>query len=933
MNPSRATRGGAWPAIRLALLGCVALLIALLAPQPANAHAALETSDPANGDVLATMPAALTLTFTEPLEQSYSRLELYDSVGVKVEGTSFTFGDDGYTMVLTPPGNLPNGTYSVLWRTLSEADGHTAQNYIAFTIGTNADIAAVAIPGTGSNPDSVPQWAKASSRWAALLGVAALIACWPVWFAVIRPALGAARPEAIPTVRRMRRFAAAAVTLAAAGSIYALVVQALTLPEGTFLDQVIDTLGQTRYGHLWLARFGLIAVLGLVLAACGWWFTQRRQVEGVAAWIMAAAVTVPFSLIAHASAQRAGRTFAILADAIHLFASSVWAGGIAILVAVLLPGVWGMSREHRDAVLRIALPRFSTLALICMAVIGVTGFYAGWLEVGNLTALTTTSYGKALIIKLGLLAGILVLAAVNLFVIERRVRRSESGGRAVWSRRVRWTVTGELAGVVLLLLAVGQMTSLQPARDVVTEKARQVEVSFTDVSPSSTLLLAPGVAGVNHFRLEVGGPTLPADAEALLRLTIPGNEDLGTKEIQLSRVAGNAFEHHGSELSIAADWQVTAIIREKGKAPVSSGTDVSIGTTPPDVDVPGDPWRFETLGGATGLLLVLAGLAALIVAIRTSHPTTRKESGGLGVAALLLGVILLFQARIDPILANAPGGRAIDPEDVAMVERGEAVYTQQCLSCHGAELRGDGPASEGMDPPPADFSSPHTGIHADEDLIYWVRNGKQGTAMPGFDNSLTDQEIRDVLSYIAAQQAAMQDTAAGTGPESCTVAPLAIDQVVALAGAGATPGEGTTAVASDAPVGDEIATGIDQTITQLIACTNAGDTMRRLSLFSDRYLAETFSPGLTADFEEIASAPPAPLPANRQSVLVEVRDVRMLEDGRVVATVETSEPGDTGLHVHDPSAPEDTADRATVVTELVFVRVGDRWLVDDLTVP
>src|SRR5690606_28962405 len=108
-------------------------------------------------------------------------------------------------------------------------------------------------------------------------------ACWPVWSTVFRPALGPSWRHAVPIVRRMRRFALWATVLAAAGSIYALVVQAMTLTDGTLLDRVVNTLGQTRYGHLWLVRFGLIVGLGLVLAACGWWFTRRRQVEGLLA--------------------------------------------------------------------------------------------------------------------------------------------------------------------------------------------------------------------------------------------------------------------------------------------------------------------------------------------------------------------------------------------------------------------------------------------------------------------------------------------------------------------------------------------------------------------------------------------------------------------------------------------------------------------------
>jgi mono/diheme cytochrome c family protein len=57
-----------------------------------------------------------------------------------------------------------------------------------------------------------------------------------------------------------------------------------------------------------------------------------------------------------------------------------------------------------------------------------------------------------------------------------------------------------------------------------------------------------------------------------------------------------------------------------------------------------------------------------------------------------------------------------------------------------------------MQPPPADFAAPHTMVHDEATLIYWLRNGKQGTAMPAFGGTLTDQEIADVLSYIAREQ-------------------------------------------------------------------------------------------------------------------------------------------------------------------------------------
>ena len=903
-----------WPRW-LVLATFLVISIAVFRPTGTLAHAALDTSDPTAGEVLASSPDTVTLTFTEPLEQSYSRLQIFDSLGVEVPDTTLVFGDDGYSMSLSLAATLPNGTYSVLWRTLSEADGHTAQNYITFTIGTNADIAPVVIPGTSSDTADVPQWAKTSSRWAALIGASLLMAAWPVWSTVVRPALHGSRP--VTMVRRMRRYIYVAAALALLGSVFALVVQAWSLPDGTWLDKIINTLGQTRYGKLWLLRAGLLFGLALVLPACGWWFMRRRQLEGLIAWALSIAVAIPFSLIAHASAQPSGRTFALVADAIHLLASAAWFGGFTLLLVVVLPGLRELNATHRQRVLRALLPRFSIMALSAMAIIGITGFYAGWLQVGNLAALTGTDYGRALIVKLVVLLGILALAAVNLFVIERRIERQANGREtSVWTPRLRWTLAGEFLLAIVLLGAVGQMTSLQPARDVMTEQGRQISITFPAADPNATLLLAPGIAGVNHFRLELDGPALPADTAVLLRLTMPDNKDLGTREIQLSRVSGNAFEHHGSELGITGDWAFTVVIREPGAAQVTVDATRLIGATPPDVDVPAAPWRFRTLGGVTGLVMILAGTVGLIVGWRVGPGTTRKESSGLGAASLLLGVILLFQARIDPILAEVGQNAVLNTADVAMVERGEAIYVEQCLSCHGTDLRGNGPAGEGMDPPPADFSEPHTMVHSLDDLIYWVRNGKQGTGMPGFGSVLSDQQIRDVLTYIAARQESLAASAANVAPQACTTTPLSIATIESLVGS--TPAPRITEFVSasiDGPTLD----AITATTQQLLACTNAMDTLARLGLFSPAYLAAEFGAGLPAGFVAATSADPTPQPETAWLTLGAIDNLEVLADGRIAATVVVNDPAGQLGGENVQSA------------RLVFVQQGDQWLIDEMT--
>ena len=118
--------------------------------------------------------------------------------------------------VAIPPG-LANGTYSLLWRTLSTVDGHTAQGYLPFTIGTDADVRIVAPPAVETTAGALPEWALSVARWLALLGMAAVAAVWPVWLFVVRPAISPAWQLGPKLTRRVRRYTSRRVRLLPAG--------------------------------------------------------------------------------------------------------------------------------------------------------------------------------------------------------------------------------------------------------------------------------------------------------------------------------------------------------------------------------------------------------------------------------------------------------------------------------------------------------------------------------------------------------------------------------------------------------------------------------------------------------------------------------------------------------------------------------------------
>ncbi|BCA55119.1 putative Cytochrome c [Nitrospira sp. KM1] len=80
--------------------------------------------------------------------------------------------------------------------------------------------------------------------------------------------------------------------------------------------------------------------------------------------------------------------------------------------------------------------------------------------------------------------------------------------------------------------------------------------------------------------------------------------------------------------------------------------------------------------------------------------------------------------------------------------QGHDIYERQCATCHGTEGRGDGPQSISLSPRPGSLLSAQISAKTDQELMRIIANGKPRTAMPGWKDSLSDEEQRAVLAYI-----------------------------------------------------------------------------------------------------------------------------------------------------------------------------------------
>ncbi len=146
-------------------------------------------------------------------------------------------------------------------------------------------------------------------------------------------------------------------------------------------------------------------------------------------------------LVGHAAAA-AQPVLAVGLLSLHVTAAAAWVGGLLALVILTSP---------RPFALKVLAPRFSGVALTCVAVLAVTGLLAARRELPDWTALSESAYGRLVLTKTVVLLLLVAGGAVHRrFTLPRLAARGD--GRALLQVAV--------AEVALMALVLGLATAL-----------------------------------------------------------------------------------------------------------------------------------------------------------------------------------------------------------------------------------------------------------------------------------------------------------------------------------------------------------------------------------------------------------------------------------------------------------------------------------------
>ena len=598
-----------------------------------QAHALLVRSLPAAGEELTTAPATIEMWFSEPLESQFSTAHLLDAQGDIVgRGPAVVDPTDPMHLTLTV-NDLPSGIYTVVWRTLSRADGHEWIGSFPLTIlntdGSRPSGAAATVAGTveGAARNELPTPLKTVSRLLVLLGamfLTGLLAFQQLALAAqTGPASGVSTNASfIAAVEHSVRIGLiVGIGVLFIGGWLQVVAQVMTLGGSGAGGASMDLFFRTRLGSLILVRQMLTVLLLLLAIATTLHLYQRRTLVQRGALLLSLGVLLTFPLVSHAAAVP-GSVWAILVDFVHLVAAAIWFGGLLALLWLL----WQLRKQStgtEQALLRQVIHAFSLLASIAVFVLLCTGVFSTLVQLRTWRSLWDSTYGWLLLTKLGFV-GLAMLIALRNHQLARNPSNMPAAPGWVGTHYGRFLrqVGGEslvglgLMGVVAMLVQTPVPAVPLAASADAPPGLFQTVLTADDLSIH--LQITPNQVGVNRYAIHlshVDGSPIGEVQLARLRF-VHQTAELGQATLDLADLGGGLFAAEGAYQNLAGLWDVSLYVRRRGLDDLLAQTTVDVTAPSSQVATAPNVWQnpITTLPGVVvgaGVLLALLALPAV----------------------------------------------------------------------------------------------------------------------------------------------------------------------------------------------------------------------------------------------------------------------------------------------------------------------------------
>ena len=396
----------------------------------ALAHNSATGSSPSNGEVLATSPPQWTMTFAKAVPITSASGELVREDGVRRTLPTPRHGTTDNVIVFDLPADI-SGRVTARWR-LVGTDGHVISGRVSFSVQATSAPSSTSLavpvnpadtstPALTGQPDGenrpVPELVRTLVRFSTF---AVLTLFGGIFFAEWYIAQGTLFTN---RGRRLANGTALGLFIFPVASLMIL-IDDLRGSSGTLFDG-LSAAASLTIGPMIMARIAFGALLARLtrslLVRSG-----ARQQDLLYILLVLIPYCVTLSYGGHSRSQRLPQ-IGVPADVIHVLAISAWLGGLAVVLAVVIPAV------KPDEALPAFL-RFGYAAERAVPIIIVTGLVQSFRLHQSVGSLLTSHHGLLLLAKIGVVLAMLSLGNRNRKVLINR--RNLTGPRAEISRTI-----------------------------------------------------------------------------------------------------------------------------------------------------------------------------------------------------------------------------------------------------------------------------------------------------------------------------------------------------------------------------------------------------------------------------------------------------------------------------------------------------------------
>jgi copper transport protein len=353
-----------------------------------------------------------------------------------------------------------------------------------------------------------------------------------------------------------------------------------------FDSAIFSTTVDSRFGAALTARLMLLALTGgYLVLLCAWLEHVARRGHawfGAIGVVLAVGLASTWAAAGHAAVGR-HVALALPVDVVHLLAMGLWLGGLITLVFIL-----------RYPSVEVAAPvyRFSSIAAGSVVILIGTGSYQSWRQLGSWAAFVSTDYGRLLLVKLGVVALLLSVAALSRRWVTRHRRAPVGAGAAPRSSPVmstlghsvlRRSVLGEAALGVLVLSVTALLVNAEPGRTATAAPLGPAHhvVSYDTGGPGGqgrlTIDVDPAATGPDTISVTVEDPTgNPQDVAELTATLALTSRQFGPLPVPLQRTVPGHHVARGVQIPANGTWQLAVTVR-------TSDIDQTTVTTPIDI--------------------------------------------------------------------------------------------------------------------------------------------------------------------------------------------------------------------------------------------------------------------------------------------------------------------------------------------------------------